>query len=161
LVIMNKDLLILLNKAYFFLKFRPRTEKEIREYLYKKIKTKHWSRDDAEKVIEELKEENLVDDKKFIELFVQDRTALKPKGERLLIRELKQKGISDDLIKEYFSKNAINEESLALKILERRWPRFRNLDSKKRFKKSAGFLMSRGFSYDLVKKTIEKCEKNL
>jgi regulatory protein len=155
---MDEDLLALLNKAYFFLKFRPRTEKEIRDYLYKKIKSKHWSRDDAEKVIEELKEESLIDDKKFIELFVRDRTALKPKGKKLLVRELKQKGIKDELIEKYFTKNEIDEEKLALQILSRRWPRFKNLDSKKRFEKSTRFLLSRGFSYETVKKTFEKLE---
>lgn len=155
---MNEDLLALLNKAYFFLKFRPRTEKEIRDYLYKKIRTKHWSRDDAEKVIEELKEENLINDEKFIELFVKDRTTLKPKGKKLLTRELKQKGISDDLIEKYFSINEIDEEKLALQILEKRWPRFRSLDSRKRFEKSYRFLISRGFSFDACRKTIEKLE---
>lgn len=153
---MNSDLLGLLNKAYFYLKFRPRTEKEIRSYLYKKIKTKHWSKDDVEKVIEKLKKEDLIDDKKFIDLFVRDRLALKPKGKKVLIQELRQKGISDELIENYFSKNQINEEKLALEILKKRWLRFKNLDSQKRFEKSARFLISRGFDFNLVKKTIDK-----
>ncbi len=155
---MNEDLIALLNKAYFFLKFRPRTEKEIRDYLYKKIKTTHWSRDDADKIIEELKEKELIDDEKFIDLFVRDRTALKPKGKRVLIRELKLKGIKDELIEKYFSQNSIDEETLALNILEKRWPRFRSLDSQKRFEKSVRFLMSRGFEYDLVRKIIKKLD---
>lgn len=153
---MNEDLLSLLNKAYFFLKFRPRSEKEIRDYLYKKIAKTHLSRNDAEKIIEELKEKNLVDDEKFIDLFVRDRTILKPKGKRLLIRELKQKGIKDEFIEKYFSENEVDEEKLALQILEKRWPRFKNLDSKKRFEKSMRFLMSRGFSFNLCKGTFEK-----
>ncbi|MBI5127268.1 RecX family transcriptional regulator [Candidatus Roizmanbacteria bacterium] len=153
---MNDDLLALLNKAYFFLKFRPRSEKEIRNYLYKKVAKTHWSRDDAEKVIEELKEENLIDDKKFIDLFVRDRTALKPKGKKLLIRELKLKGIADELIEKYFSENEVDEEKLALQILSKRWPRYKSLTSQKRFEKAARFLLSRGFSYELVKRSFEK-----
>ncbi|PIQ72551.1 hypothetical protein COY13_01910 [Candidatus Roizmanbacteria bacterium CG_4_10_14_0_2_um_filter_36_35] len=160
LVIMNKDLLSLLNKAYFFLKFRPRSEKEVRDYLYKKIKNKHWSRDDADKVLGELKEEDLIDDKKFIDWFVRARSTLKPKGQRVLTRELKQKGIADELIEKYFSENTVDEEGLALKILEKRWPRYRNLDSRKRFEKACRFLMSRGFNYDLIKQTINKMGTN-
>ncbi len=152
-------MLALLNKAYFFLKFRPRTEKEIRDYLYKKISRTHWSRNDAEKVIRELIEEKLVDDKKFVDLFIRDRTALKPKGKKLLTKELKQKGISDELIEQYFLENNIDEESLAFKILEKRWQRFKFLDSRKRFEKSARFLMSRGFNYDLIKKIISRFEE--
>lgn len=153
---MNNDLLILLNKAYFYLKFRPRTEKEVRNYLYKKIKTKHWSFNDVDNVIKKLKEEDLINDKKFIDLFVRDRLTLKPKGKRILIQELRQKGVNDELIEKYFSKNPINEEELALQILKKRWLRFKNLDSQKRFEKSARFLMSRGFDFNLIKKTIEK-----
>lgn len=155
---MNEDLIVLLNKAYFFLKFRPRTEKEIRDYLYKKIKTTHWSREAADKVIKKLKEQELINDKKFIDLFIRDRIAIKPKGKRVLIRELKLKGIKDELIEEYFSQNSLDEESLALKILEKRWLRFKSLDSQKRFEKSVRFLMNRGFEYDLIKKTIDKLE---
>ena len=157
---MNEDLLALLNKAYFFLKFRWRSEKEIRDYLYKKVANTHWSRDDADKVIEELKQEQLIDDKKFIELFVRDRTTLKPKGKKILIRELKQKGISDDLIEKYFSENEIDEKSIAFNLLFKRWPRLKNLDSKKRFEKAARFLISRGFSYDLVKETINRLQSD-
>lgn len=153
---MNDYLLILLNKAYFYLKFRPRTEKEVRNYLHKKIKTKHWSFDNVENVIKKLKEQGLIDDKKFIDLFVRDRTVLKPKGKRVLIQELRKKGIDDELIEKYFSENPINEEELALQILKKRWLRFKNLDSQKRFEKSARFLISRGFDFNLVKKTIDK-----
>ncbi len=153
---MNDDLLALLNKAYFFLKFRPRSEKETRDYLYKKIKYKHWSRDDADEVLKELKKEDLIDDMKFVGWFVRNRTTLKPKGQRMLVRELKQKGISDELIEKYFSVNEINEEKLALQILEKRWPRFKSLDSRSRFEKAVSFLLRRGFSFDMAKRTFEK-----
>lgn len=156
---LNEDLIPLLNKAYFFLKFRPRTEKEIRDYLYKKIINTHYSRDDAEKIINKLKEDQLIDDEKFIDLFVKDRTALKPKGKKLLIKELKQKGISDELIEKYFSENIIDEEKLALKTLSQRWPRLKNLEEKKRFEKSARFLLSRGFDYQTTKKAIAQLTK--
>ena len=152
---MNEDLLFLLNKAYFFLKFRPRSEKEVRDYLYKKIKTKHWSRSDADKVLQELKEEDLIDDAKFVDWFVRSRTTLKPKGQRLLTRELKQKGIGDELIEKYFSENTVDEEKLALQILQKRWPRYKNFDSRKRFEKVVSFLLRRGLSFELAKKTYE------
>ncbi len=151
---MNEDLLPLLNKVYFFLKFRPRSEREVRDYLYKKVAKTHWSRADADKIIVNLKEQELIDDEKFTSWFVRNRTTLKPKGERILKRELKLKGISDGLIEKYFSENAVDEEPLALQILERRWPRYKGLTSQKRFEKAARFLMSRGFGFDLIKKTI-------
>lgn len=155
---MDDDLIPLLNKAYFFLKFRPRSEKEVRDYLYKKVAKTHWSRDDVEKIIIDLKEQLLIDDEKFTDWFVRMRTALKPKGQRLLIRELRQKGVNDELIEKYFSGNVVDEERLAFETLQKRWPRFKSLDSRKRFEKSVRFLMSRGFAYDLIKRVINKIE---
>ena len=152
---MEKDLLPLLNKAYFYLKFRPRSEKEVREYLYNKVKTTHWSHEAANKIIEKLKEQELIDDKKFIDWFVRNRTTLKPKGEKILRLELLQKGISKELLDNFFSKNIVDEESLALQILEKRWSRYKNVAPQKRFEKAGRFLLSRGFNYDICKKTIE------
>lgn len=157
---MNEDLIPLLNKAYFFLKFRPRSEREVRDYLYKKVSTTHWSRGDADKIIESLREKQLIDDEKFIDWFVRQRTALKPKSRRLLSLELKKKGVEDELVDKYFTGNSLDEESLALKILEKRWPRFKSLTSQKRFEKSARFLMSRGFNYEIIKRTIGKLQND-
>jgi len=155
---MDDDLIPLLNKAYFFLKFRPRSEKEVKDYLYKKVKTTHWSREAADKIIIKLKEQELIDDKKFIEWFIRFRTNLKPKGVRLLTQELRQKGVAEDLIEKYFDNNQVDEEKLAFQTLEKRWPRYKLLNSQKRFEKAYRFLLSRGFSYGLCKKTIKKCE---
>ncbi len=155
---LNEDLIPLLNKAYFFLKFRPRSEKEVRDYLYKKVSTTHWSRDAAETIIQKLKDQDLIDDDKFIDWFVRQRTALKPKSQRLLTRELKQKGVADEKIEKHFSKNTLDEEGLAMQILKRRWPRFYGLPKQKRFEKASRFLLSRGFNYEICRKSIEKLE---
>lgn len=149
------DLSFLFNKTYFYLKFRPRTEKEIRDYLYKKIINTHFSRLQVEEVIEKLKEQGLIDDKKFVELYIKDRLLLKPKGEKMLKKELKAKGIKDDLIDDYFQNNSIDEEKIAKELLKKRWSRFQNLDINKIKEKAFRFLLSRGFSYEVVKKTIE------
>jgi len=156
---MDNDLLPLLNKAYFYLKFRPRSEKEVREYLYNKVRTTHWSHEAADKIVEKLKEQELIDDKKFIDWFVRNRTTLKPKGEKMLRLELLQKGISKELLDNFFSKNIIDEESLALQILERRWPRYKNITLQKRFEKAVSFLLRRGFSFDLAKKIYNNINK--
>jgi regulatory protein len=155
---LDENLLSLLNKAYFFLKFRPRSVWEVRHYLYKKIKSKHWSTAEADKVLEELKEEGLVDDKKFVDWFVEQRNASKPKSRFALKNELLRFGIAKDLIDQYFLDHAVDEEELALKALLPRWSRFRNLPSEKRFQKAAGFLLRRGFSFETVRATINKLE---
>ena len=156
----SEDLQELLNKAYFFLKFRPRTKKEMRDYLYKKIQKRHFSRDDADNVIEELEEKKFIDDKAFVEWFADQRSRGKPKGSYVLKGELLRFGIEKDLIDFYLQENPLKEEDLALKALQSKWHRFKNLPKKERFEKSAAFLSNRGFSFDLIKEAINKLQEN-
>jgi regulatory protein len=157
---MNDDLTPLLNLAFFFLKFRPRTVKETRDYLYKKVKTKHWSRADVEKVITHLLEHKFLDDQAFIEYLVGSRTRTKVKGVFAIKQELIRYGVDKDLIDQYFSKTEIDEESMAEKILVSRWPRFKTLSAKKRFEKAYNLLLRRGFNFDISRKTVEKLENS-
>ena len=80
----DEDFQKLLNYAYFFLKFRPRSKKEIENYLYKKIQKHHWSQDDVKEVIRRLEDLELVNDKNFIKWFVGERILLKPKSKYIL-----------------------------------------------------------------------------
>ncbi len=150
----------LLNHAYFFLKFRPRTRKELENYLNKKIQKRHWSRDDVEKVIQRLEELDLINDKNFAKWFVEQRLLLRPKSEFALEQELFKHGIHKEIIDEYFSSYSLNEEELAEKVLRERWQRYKNLDKRKRFEKAANFLLRRGFNFELAKKIINRLEEN-
>jgi regulatory protein len=153
---MNDDLVPLLNLAFFYLKFRPRTIKETRDHLYKKVKTTHWSHEAVDKVIDHLIGLKFLDDKAFIEYLVNSRTKTKVKGVYAIKQELVKFGVEKELIDEYFSRTEINEEELAEKILTSRWPRLKNLPPKKRFEKAMNLLVRRGFNFDLSRKTIEK-----
>lgn len=154
----NEDLQSLINFAYFYLKFRLRTKKEVRDYLLKKIKKRHWSHDHVAQVIKNLEEQGLVNDEEFIRWFVESRNKSKPKSVYVLRRELRRFGIEQEQIDAYFEKNNLDEEFLAQKALSTRWHRFADLDKQKRFDKSAQFLLQRGFSYEIIKKTVEKME---
>lgn len=149
----------LLNYAFFFLKFRPRTKKEIETYLNKKIQKRHWSRDDVKKVIQHLEELDLINDKNFVKWFVEQRILLKPKGKYVLQQELLKHGIDKEDIDEYFSSYSVDEEKLAEKILQERWHRYNKLDKRKRFEKAASFLMRRGFSFEISRKIISRLEE--
>lgn len=156
----NQDFQSLLNYAYFFLKFRPRTENEMRRYLLKKIKTRHWSTDAVKMAIACLKEQKLIDDAEFTRWFIEGRVKTKAKSKFILVQELLRLGVDKETIDEYFLQNEIDEEKLALKTLRSRWGRFENLEKRQRFQKASQFLLRRGFEFDLVKKTIVKIDKN-
>lgn len=156
----KEDLQNLLNYAYFYLKFRPRTKKEVRDYLQKKIVKRHWSRDSVEEVIKQLEEQNFINDKEFIDWFVKQRNTSKPKSQFVLKGELLRYSVPKDLIDNYFAEKPQEEEELALKALKSKWNRFQKLDKKARFEKSASFLARRGFSFDLIRKTVERMEES-
>ena len=149
------DLQPLLNMAFFYLKFRPRTIKETRDYLYKKVRTTHWSHVAVDKIINHLIERKFLDDQEFVRYLVESRTRTKVKGVFAIKQELSRYGVEKELIDEYFAKTEINEEALAEKILERRWPRLKTLTVQKRFEKAINLLARRGFNYETSKKAIE------
>src|ERR1035437_11177164 len=76
-----------------YLSFRPRSEKELRDYLKKK------KCDDltAKRILESLKRDRFINDEEFVRWWVEQRTLLKPKAVRVIKYELKQKGISDEI----------------------------------------------------------------
>lgn len=143
-------------KACFFLKFRPRTEKEIKGYLIKKTKVPLKIIED---VIKKLKEEDLINDEKFIEWFVDQRKIFRPKSVWVLKKELSKLGISKDLINNFFEKKHLNEEELAIKALQKRWESFKKLPQKIKYKKTISFLIRRGFSFDISQKVFKKMEE--
>ena len=153
---MDDDLIPLLNIAFFYLKFRPRTIKETREHLYKKVRTTHWSHEAVDKVIDHLIELKFLDDRAFIDFLVRSRTATKVKGVYAIKQELYRFGVDKELIDEYFSNTEINEEELAKKALSRRWEIIKSLPKQKRFEKALSFLQRRGFNFDVCRKIIDK-----
>lgn len=154
------DLLHLaLNFSYFYLKFRPRSKKEIVDYLHKKADKFGLTEPIINQALVSLEEQGLINDQKFIEWFVQQRSSGKPRSEFALRQELFRFGIAKEMLDEYFSVHVISEEELGLKALRARWKRYGNLDRKTRFQKASQFLASRGFSFDVIKKTINFFER--
>lgn len=130
----------LLDKVYRFLAVRPRSEKEITDYL----KRKKASPEAAEKIFSLLKQQNLIDDSAFAEWWIDQRSTFRPKGKIALKAELKQKGVSQAIIESALEK--INELSLAKKAI-----------AKKKFftpQKLVNFLSYRGFSWQTIKKVL-------
>ncbi len=154
----DKAIPTLLFWAYRYLGYRSRTEKEMRSYLAKKIQTYGFSPEKEEEIVTLLKNDDYLNDLSFIEEFIRARSTSKPKGEYALRQELLQKGIAPSLIDEYFSSHTLPESELADKALTRIWYRIKNLETSIRRKKSTDFLRRRGFSYDVIQKTIEELE---
>src|SRR5690348_9673780 len=104
-----------------FLNFRPRSEKEVKDYLQKKIK-KFPNIDSSviDVIIHKLKQQKFLNDEEFAKMWVRSRTDYKPKGKYLVRLELIKKGISKDIIDQVLEskqERAKSEEDLAIEVL--------------------------------------------
>ncbi len=70
---------------------------------------------------------------------------------------MKQKGIDKNLVDEILSTFDTKDLDLenAKKLADKKLDFYRNLDPKKRREKVMGFLLRRGFNYDMVKKIMD------
>jgi len=144
----------LYDQALRFLSYRPRSEKEVRDYLQKKggpIGT-------TEGIISELKRQDLIDDRAFTEWWLEQRKTFRPRGKFALMMELKQKGIDEELIKDALER-LIDEASLVKRLIEKRAKNYKNLDQRSFRRKMIGFLARRGFNWPIIQKVLEEMKE--
>jgi len=143
------------NRALRFLSYRPRSEKEISDYL----KKKKVSEPVTKEIISKLKEHKFIDDEEFARIWISQRTKLKPRSLRVIKRELLQKGIEKEKIEELLSagENEIPSDfQLAFSLAQKRLKRYQGLSKQDFFEKMGRFLASKGFNYDVIKEVISK-----
>lgn len=140
------------NAALRFLSFRPRSEKEVRDNLRKKKVDPQVT----EKIITKLKEKNFLNDSDFAKWWIEQRTQVNPKSIRVIRLELKQKGISQDLIESGIR----DDKAIAKDLVKKRIARYKGLSKHELYQKLGGFLARRGFDYDTIKKSIDEVIKN-
>ena len=136
------------NLALRFLSYRPRSEKEVYDYLKGKV---HKSKGKlSEKIIAQimsrLAELDFVDDSTFVRWWIENRK----KGGRLIKLELLQKGISKETIEEALLKFDIakKENDLIKKFIEKK----KSLP----YEKLVAYLLRRGFDYETIKKALKQ-----
>lgn len=159
-IIKKEELTKFQDSAMRFLNWRPRSEKEVRDYLAKKIAQKEnikfrQARDSSiiDKIITKLKKYKFIDDRQFAKWFVDSRVRLHSRSTRLIAVELAQKGIDKNIIDELLS-HTIDELALAKRAVQKKiknWQKLPDLEFKKKLYQ---FLISRGFGYDTAKDTF-------
>jgi regulatory protein len=132
-------------KALNYLSYRPRSEKEVRLNLKNKHEVPTGIID---LIIERLERGGLVDDQKFAELWVENRSEFRPRGSYALRMELRQKGINEDTIAAVLEN--LDEQNLALKAARKQARKYQQLEWIEYRKKLTGFLARRGFNYGVI-----------
>lgn len=155
-----------------YLNIRPRSEKEIRDYIAKQLakpKVAKYIEEDfgvlTNRLVNRLKVAKFLDDLQFALWFIRSRTTFKPKGKRLISLELQQKGISKDVVEQAFiaydaeqielAEEERDEVALAKGILEKKRRKYEGMERQERFAKAGSMLARRGFDLDTIKQAID------
>ena len=137
---------------YNLLRVRPRSEKEIRI----KLDSKGFDKSIFEKTITLFRENGLIDDDKFAQAWVESRLRTMPKGDIALRQELKEKGISKEIIEKVLFGKKESEEVVAGRLAEERIRRMAGLPKLKVKKRLYDYLMRRGFKYEIIEDVVRK-----
>ena len=99
-----------------------------------------------------------MDDRKFITWWVEQRNTHRPKGKRVIVQELQQKGINKSLIEEVLSetRDGSDETDLAKQALSKKLDLWKNLSKLDKKKKIYDYLTRRGFSFDSIRGVIDE-----
>lgn len=149
-------------RALEYALMRPRSEKEIRDYLNRKTlnrkvrvknrKTGEYQTREKQGydktlvplVLERLNARGYIDDHRFAELWVENRNVSKGVSVKKLRNELAQKGISHQIIDDVLDNSARNDEDELRKIIARKANRYPDQQ------KFIQYLVRQGFNYSDV-----------
>ena len=137
---------------------RPRSEREVSDYLLRKFRSSYsssWNLEEFEEIkrqiIKRLRERKYLDDYQFADYYIKNRFVKKGISKKRLLVELRKKGVAEEIIEEVLGGREDEEE-------------IRKMIARKRGKyddeKMIAYLCRQGFSYDLVKRIVEEESEN-
>lgn len=156
-ILLNEEKKRAKDRALRFLSYRDRSEKEIRT----KLQQIGYDAAIIDWVIGELKRLKFLDDQRFAQSFAQTQMITRPVGEYYLRRELKDKGVDEQLIEQTIDQvyQEKGQLAVALDLAAQRKKRYKNIEEIKAKKQVSNFLLRRGFDWDTVSEVMELWEK--
>lgn len=137
-------------RSLHYLTFRPRSQQEVEDYL----RRKGFEQEIIGRAVGELQRVGYIDDLAFARFWVENREGFRPRSVWVLRQELRQKGVSDDIINQ--TVEDVDEAESAYRAAQSRGQRLARLDYQTFRRRLGGFLQRRGFNYDIVKSTVER-----
>lgn len=147
------------DKAYShalrYLGFRARSRQEVEQYLVKKGYTPPV----VAATIQRLLDQEYLDDEVFARWWLENRQQFRPRSQRALRYELRQKGIANEIIETLFTN--LDEEELAWAAVSPKLAQWQNFDQEKLKQKVLGFLSRRGFNYEIAHRIFDRAWTDL
>ena len=140
--------------ALMLLGYRERSLREIKI----RMRQKGYEEKRVEKVVKYLKDRNLINDKRFTQLWAESRIK-KGYGRWRIQSELEQKGVNremaDEILKDLYS--GIDEVQIALDLVEKK--RWVSKEPPRLTERVSNLLRRRGFSFEVISNVVEKIHK--
>jgi regulatory protein len=135
------------NYAFYLLKFRSRSEKEI----FQRLKRKKFDPALIEQTVAFLKEKGFVNDADFARSWIDSRIK-KPLGLRKLKEELRLKGIDNEIINNQLEriKKDYSEEAVVRQVAQERFAKSKAIEPQKAKRRIFAYLLRHGFSPEVV-----------
>lgn len=133
------------DRAVRYIAIRPRSAQEVRRYLAEK----DTPPDVIDAALERITELGYLDDAAFAQLWVTDRQTFKPRSPSALRRELQQKGVPSDVIKDVLE--PVDAEDAAYRAALGQVRRLRGSTHRDFKQKIGAFLGRRGFGYAVAR----------
>lgn len=139
------------------LSLRPRSVKEISTKLRQYSSKRDFPKNLVERLINELKNEKLLDDYKFACWWRDQRHSHKPKGKKAIKMELREKGIEKEVIETALvgGEEEVSEYDLAMKVINKKLNLLTHLKGEKLKIKVRDLLLRRGFDWETIYKAID------
>ena len=141
--------------AIHLLSYRPRSEREMRQ----RLRRRGVAPDVIDETVERLHASHYLDDAAFAQFWRESRETLSPRSGRLIRSELLSKGV--DAGTATSTVEGLDDEEAAYRAASKRLKSLRGDDYEVFRRRLGGFLTRRGFSYDVVRRIIERCWRDL
>lgn len=141
---------------------RPHSEKEIRDYLWRKTRTTKVrsrrtgemkerpgvSQSVADRVLVRLKDKGYVDDEEFARYWYENRSQAKGVSLRKLQNELRAKGVDSSIIERCAAQAERNDHDELRKVIDKKARRYPDEE------KLIAYLLRQGFRYDDIRQAL-------
>ena len=140
---------------------RPRSVREMQDYLYRKTRDtrqkngsikKGVSPEITRRVLSRLQEKGYVDDEKFTHFWVENRNASKGTSVRRLRQELAAKGVDATIMNAALEGGARTDKEEIKKVIQKKAKHY--ADEQKLIQ----YLMRQGFRYDDIRQALQESE---
>lgn len=136
--------------ALGFLGYRARSRREVRDRL-----VRHgFGEEIIGRILDKLEGQGLLNDEAFARYWLENRESFNPRGQKMLKRELIQKGIAAETVTEVVS--AVDEGASALRAAQKRIRNWPTMDYREFERRLGGYLGRRGFGYEVIKSTVRQ-----